>query len=113
MKTNKLKENMKRFGTKNLNEQPYGESDLAAAREYTYSDTAYNAEIGRSTDHLERALFYIKKFLKEYPNGVLDDPSDPELEGYNPEDNDQAKKFNRLLNELQETYLSLVGLGNM
>jgi hypothetical protein len=27
MKTNKLKENMKRFNTKNLNEQPYGESN--------------------------------------------------------------------------------------
>ena len=113
MKKNSLKENMKRFNTKNLNEQPYGESDLAAARKDTYSDTAYNAKIGRATHHLERAQIYLDNFLKDYPGGILDDPSEPDLDGYNPEANDQARKFKNTLDKLQETYLSLVDLGDI
>ena len=113
MKKNSLKENMKRFNTKNLNEQPYGESDLAAARKDTYSDTAYNYEIGRADEHLARAQFYLGKFLKDYPGGILDDPSDPDLDGYNPEANDQARKFKMKLDDLKKKYLDLVGLGNI
>ncbi len=109
MKKNTFKNNMRRFKTKNLNEQTYRTTLMPGMNDEEYEEhmtagTYYGAshpEIGRAIDHMERAIYYATKFTKKYPYGMIDKSDES---GDAPQQVEKAKK------DLDELTIALRGL---